>query len=110
MAKPANCPANTGGPCKGQRAPAALLKPDGSDRRGAGGGRSKGEARGHPPKKKKRPWDSGAPSLRWTNLMISYFSLAHAREKVLLQNRGISVTDSVTESPIRLASQYGRYG
>ncbi len=46
--------------------------------------------------------------------MISYFSLAHAREKVLLQNRGISVTDSVTdsvtESPIRLASQYGRYG
>ena len=82
MAKPANCPANTGGPCKGQRAPAALLKPDGSDRRRAGGGRREKQG-GHPPKKKKRPWDSGAPSLRW--LISLARTCASTREGVLLR-------------------------
>ena len=60
MARAANCPANTGGPSNGQRAPAALLKPDGSDRRGAGEG-SKGEDKGGTPENEKN--GLGAPML-----------------------------------------------
>ena len=80
MARAANCPANTGGPSKGQRAPAALLKPDGSDRRRAGG--SKGEARGAPPEKEKT-----ALGLRCPVSTLAYFPRAHVREHA----RGSSV-------------------